>query len=563
MLRSLHIENIAVIRRADLELGHGFSVLTGETGAGKSMLIDGINLLLGNRVSRELIRSGEEEARVSAVFEELPPKVIERLSEMGFSCPDGTLMLCRTLRADGKSRTTLDGQTITQTVQREIARMLISIHGQNDNQKLVQKGAYLELLDAYAHTEPQMETYRHAYLRWKETAKKLQEFSRDESEKLRLREMLQYQIADIDALRLKENEEEALLRERDRLSNLEKINRQIGICCRALRNGEKGDAYALVRRAQNALHALGGLIPDTEVLAERLDAVAAEIEDISALAEGYADDDREDPTERIDRIEGRLDAISKLKRKYGNSIAEILQFRSRAAERLSRMEDADETAAKLEQELAANRQETIAAAEVLSDARRDAAGRIAGDVIDTLQYLDMPKIRFEIRVSRTEPGETGADNAEFLIAVNPGEPLLPLEKTASGGELSRIMLALRSVLNDRDGVDTVIFDEIDTGISGKTSRKVGIKLHASAGEGQVLCVTHSAQIASLADTHYLIRKTEHDGRAETEIRMLDGEERVSEIARILGGIRVTDAARDAAREMIEEYRTEPSTGELL
>ena len=227
------------------------------------------------------------------------------------------------------------------------------------------------------------------------------------------------------------------------------------------------------------------------------------------------------------------------------------------------MEDADETAAKLEQELAANRQETIAAAEVLSDARRDAAGRIAGDVIDTLQYLDMPKIRFEIRVSRTEPGETGADNAEFLIAVNPGEPLLPLEKTASGGELSRIMLALRSVLNDRDGVDTVIFDEIDTGISGKTSRKVGIKLHASAGEGQVLCVTHSAQIASLADTHYLIRKTEHDGRAETEIRMLDGEERVSEIARILGGIRVTDAARDAAREMIEEYRTEPSTGELL
>lgn len=562
MLRSLHIENIAVIRRADLELERGFSVLTGETGAGKSMLIDGINLLLGNRVSRELIRSGEEEARVSAVFESLSDRTLQKLSEMGFSCPDGTLMLCRTLRADGKGRTTLDGQTITQTVQREIARMLVSIHGQNDNQKLMQKGAYLELLDAYAHTETQMAEYRNAYRQWKETGKKLQEISRDEAEKLRLREMLQYQIADIDALRLKEGEETALRTERDRLSNLEKINHQIGICCRALRNGEKSDAYALVRRAQNALNGLGALIPEADALVERLDAVASEIEDISALAEGYADDDREDPTERIDRIEGRLDAIAKLKRKYGNGIPEILAFRNRAAERLALMEDADETAARLEQQLKTDLKNAKTAAERLSEARRKAAEQITGAVIDALRYLDMPKMRFEIRLQTADLTETGADSAEFLIAVNPGEPLLPLEKTASGGELSRIMLALRSVLNDRDGVDTVIFDEVDTGISGKTSRKVGIKLHESAEKSQVLCVTHSAQIASLADTHYLIRKNERDGRAETEIRKLDGEERVEEIARILGGIRVTDAARDAAREMIEEYRTKNAESAL-
>ena len=555
MLTSLHIENIAVIRRADLDLAKGFSALTGETGAGKSMIVDSINLLLGNRFSREIIRSGETYATVSAVFEELSDLAVEHICEMGFEVEDASIMLSRTIGADGRSQTRLNGRVITQTMQREIVGLLISIQGQADSQSLLQKGKHRELLDAYATSKDAITDYRIAFEELKKCRKEMQELSQDSAEKLRLCEMLKYQIEDIDAMKLKGGEEETLLKERDRLSNLERINKQTGMICRLLCDSEKGNAYDVIRRAETVLLSLSGLVDDADTLSERLSFAASEIQDVAETVRAYMDGDREDPTARIDRIEGRLEGIAKLKRKYGADIATVLTFRADAAARLDALEMSDEHLAELQKQVDKLTKTAEQKAAILRQKRKEAAKEIVKQVTESLAFLDMPKVCFEISINPCELCEHGGDDIEFLIATNPGEPLLPLSKIASGGELSRIMLALRSVLNDHDGVDTVIFDEIDTGVSGKTSRKIGIKLKETAKTGtQVLCVTHSAQIASLADNHYRITKRERDGRAETDVQLLNSGERVDEIARILGSIEPTEAQRNAAREMIEEYK---------
>ncbi len=555
MLTSLHIENIAVIRRADLDIEKGFSALTGETGAGKSMIVDSINLLLGNRATREIIRSGEEKAVVSAVFEELSDATVAHICEMGFDVEDASVMISRTITTDGRSQTRLNGRVITQAMQKEIARLLISIQGQADSQNLLQKSRHRELLDAYGTSKNALIDYQVAFEELKKCSKEMEALSQDSAEKLRLCEMLKYQIEDIDSLKLKDGEEEVLLRERDRLSNIERINKQTGMICRLLRDSEKGNAYDVIRRAETVLSSLTGLVDDTDALCTRLSFAASEIEDVVETVRSYMDDDREDPTARIDRIEGRLEEIAKLKRKYGNDITAILAFRADAAARLEALETSDERLAKLQKQVETLTKIAQKHATILHQKREEAAKEIVGQVTESLTFLDMPKVRFEIAINPTELCEHGGDDIEFLIATNPGEPLLPLSKIASGGELSRIMLALRSVLNDHDGVDTVIFDEIDTGVSGKTSRKIGIKLKETAKDGtQVLCVTHSAQIASLSDNHYRITKHERDGRAETDVQLLNPDERVDEIARILGSIEPTEAQRNAAREMIEEYK---------
>lgn len=554
MLRSLHIENIAVISRVDLELSDGFSVLTGETGAGKSIILDSLNLLLGNRIPKDLIRTGETKASVSALFEELSPRVCEAIAEMGFSAEDGTLMLHRELSADGRSRTRINGQAVTQGVQREIARMLISIHGQADSQRLLQKSTHRELLDTYGHPDAEKADYAKAYSAWKDAARRLARVSGDGAEKLRRREMLQFQIADIDSHKLKADEEELLEKERDRLLYAERINKQATLVHRALRGAEKGSARDLLARSENALRSLSGIVEDVDLLSDRLAAARSEIEDVAELVLNYVDSDASDPTARIDRIEGRLESISKLKRKYGESISEILAFRDRAQAELDGLELSDEERIALEGEAARLLSDAEEKARVLSLYRKKTAEEICERVMDALRFLDMPKVRFAVQIEPCALSEDGADDVEFLFSANPGEPLLPMIRIASGGELSRMMLALRSVINDHDGAATVIFDEIDTGVSGKTSRKIGIKLKESARGAQVLCVTHSAQIASLADAHFRISKDERDGRAHTRVTLLEGEECVEELARILGGIEVTEAQRQAARDMIAEYR---------
>ena len=555
MLRSLHIGNVAVIRQADIDFTEGLCVLTGETGAGKSLLIDSLNALTGGRVSRDLIRAGEENAMISALFDGLDEPTRAALSELGVELPEDEdgILLQRTLSRDGKSVARIGGRAVTQSLLREVGALLVNIHGQSDNQKLMQKAAHLSLLDAYAGDSAALAEYRSVYAAWRQVSGQLADLRQDEGQRLRTREMLEYQIADIDAAHLKPGEEDKLTARRDRLQHQEKIDRQLRLAARALRDGEKATATGLLDRAATALASLTGILPEAEELAARAESLRLEAEDIADRTRALTDGDAVDATAELDRLEGRLDTIQRLGRKYGAGVDAILAFRADAAERLAGLDTADDRIAACEEQKKRLREQLDGLSAVLTRMRTAAAQELAGQVAESLAFLDMPRVRFEVSLRRLDkPGADGADDAEFCIATNPGEPVQPMIRIASGGELSRIMLALRSVLNEKYGVGVSIYDEIDTGISGRTARKVGIKLRRIARCGQVICVTHSAQIASLADAQFRIEKHEVDGRAETSVRCLEPEERVDEIARILGGLDLTDSQRAAARELIAE-----------
>lgn len=555
MLESLHIENIAVIKSVDIDFSQGLCVLTGETGAGKSLLIDSVSFLTGGRVSRDLIRAGEDRALVSALFSPPEGELAEALSELGIDLPEGDdLLLQRVLTRDGRSTARINGRAVTQSILREAGELLINIHGQSDNQKLMQASAHRALLDDYAQDGDELEGYRGVYGEWKAVRDEISGLRRDVAERIRLREMLEFQIKDIDAAKLKAGEEERLTERRDKLLHLEKINRQVNLACRALCDGEKATVTALCDRAEAALSSIAGIIPECDGLMERIAAIRADAEDIAERVREFADEDVGDPTAELDKLEGRLDTISRLGRKYGDGVEAILQFREEAAARLTVIDTADERIEELEQEEEELRRRLADRASELTEIRRSAAKALSRAVQEALTFLDMPKVRFEVAVKATEFGAFGRDEVEFLLSANPGEPVGPMVRIASGGELSRIMLAIRSVLNERYGVPTAIYDEVDTGISGRTARKVGIKLATIARGSQVVCVTHSAQIASLADAHYVIEKKETvsggETRAETGVRRIDEADRVEEIARILGGLDITDAQRAAARELI-------------
>ncbi len=558
MLRTLHIENIAVIKCVDIAFDAGLTVLTGETGAGKSILIDSVGLLLGGKFSREIIRTGETTASVSAVFDHLSEETVETLFDLGYAPDeDGCLLLRRVLHADGKSSLRLGGQPITATLAREIGRYLLNIHGQNDNQRLLQKSTHLRLLDAMGDYGKEKTAYTVAYEKLCAVDAELAMLGQSDAEKLRLSEMLTYQIKDIEAVKLKAGEIESLERERDRLKNIEKIEKHVKFAATVLDSREKSASVAyLLGRGSSSLRQIADVIPEANEMAERLDDMMYRVRDMAEEVRAWSDDDVGDPTARLDAIESRLDVISRLQRKYGKTEEEILAFLDRAKTELEGLDTQGERMAALEQQRKALRQECRLLADALTTCRRAVADEITERIRSELAYLDMPKVRFAVSIQKTADFcATGCDDVEFLIATNPGEPLLPMIKIASGGELSRLMLALKTVLNDRDGVGCVVFDEVDTGISGKTSRKVGIRLCQMGRDVQVVCITHAAQIASLADTHLLIEKNEIDGRMETSIRALDDESRVDEIARILGGIEVTETQRTAAREMIAERKS--------
>ena len=432
--------------------------------------------------------------------------------------------------------------------------MLFNIHGQNDNQQLLDSKNHVRLLDTFASLGEAVASYGEIYRAILRKRAEIESLERDAREQYRMRETLKYQISDIDAGKLKRGEEEALSELVRKLRNAEKISKSASLVEKALRGGEKGmGAMYLTERAASALDAISDSIPEAAALASRLRDVYYEIEDVAESAADLIDLGGEDPSARLDRAEGRLAAIEKLKRKYGSTVEEILEYRADAAERLSLIENAGERREDMENELSELCRRASAACAEITESRRRASAELRRRVTETLAFLDMPKVRFDVSVRPSSDFNAfGRDEVEFLISTNPGEPLLPMAKIASGGELARIMLSLKNVLNESDGIRTVIFDEIDTGISGKTSRKVGIKLLEIGRTAQVLCVTHSAQIASLADSHLYISKKEVDGRMETGLCELSPDERVGEIARILGGIEITEAQREAAREMIAE-----------
>jgi len=553
MLQSLHIENIAVIKSLDIDFEYGFSVLSGETGAGKSIIIDSINMLSGNRVSRELIRTGEEKAFVGAVFTDLGDEVKKLLEEYGFQSDD-SIMLQRTLSKDGKSIVKLNGRTVTQSIQKDICRLLINIHGQNDNQRLMSKSSQLEILDSFAENGELLDEYTDLYKQLTEAKSRLDELNSSRAEKMRMRDIYAFQLEEINSAKLKKGEEDTLESERIRLGSIEKISEKVNLVYRALYAGEKGSAVYLLERSAAALDKISDVLPEVKELSSRLIDYRYEIEDIALSVRDYASD-AENPTEQLNKIESRLDAINKLKRKYGNSVEEILEFRDKTAKMLDEIDNADDIKKDISNEIKRLGKIAVGLSEKIHERRASAAKKITEGVMKNLEFLDMPKVRFEVSVkSQTKLKHGGADDVEFLIATNAGEPLMPLEKIASGGELSRIMLSLKCVLSDKDGVGTVIYDEVDAGISGKTSRKVGIKLKEISRVMQIISVTHSAQIASLSDNHYLISKHDVDGRTESNVTLLDENGRVGEIARILGGINVTESQMIAAREMIEEGR---------
>ena len=551
MLEVLHIENIAVVKKIDIELSAGMTVLTGETGAGKSIIIDSLNLISGARADKELIRSGESRAEVSALFSNLDNSTLEKITELGFDCEDGSILISRAFTATS-STARLNGAPITLAMLKRVSALLFGIHGQNDNALLSEPKNHLSILDTYANNKPLLEKYFEKYQRVAELRKRLQTLSDDLREQARLSEVLRFQINDIESVRLKAGEEEELEALVSRLRGLEKINKSCALVTRALEGGKGMGAIYLVDRAAAALDSVSDAISEADALSARLNEVKYELEDIAASVASLCEVDG-DPTVLLDKAEARLDAILKLKRKYGSTVEEIIQFRDSAREKLSFIENADDIRVDIENELKEAEGEARIAAGELTESRRRAAHGLTRRVCESLAFLDMPKVKFEASLEPLEDfSKTGCDYVEFLISANAGEPLLPMAKIASGGELARIMLSLKNEINECDGIDTVVFDEIDTGISGKTSRKVGMKLKEIGGSAQVICVTHSAQIASLAHNHLFVSKSESEGRTESAVRTLNESERVEEIARILGGIEITRVQREAAEELLRD-----------
>ncbi len=557
MLQSLHIENVAVIRRIDIDFSEGFSVLSGETGAGKSILIDSIGFLLGRRTIRELLRSGTDRAVVSALFS-VAPSLSSALALLGVEADDGgELLIERTLNAEGRTTARINGRPVNLALLRGVGELLVNIHGQSDTHTLTEKGNQLAILDAYALNDEVLSEYRRAFAEYSRLRNEIRELTTAEAERLREAEMLRYQIADIDGYSLRPGEEEKLAEKRKRLKSIERISKQSSFAYRALRAGEKANVLYILERTIAAVGSLSDVIPEANELVGELEDCRSRIEDVAERVRAFTEEDEADAAKLLNAVENRLAAIEKLGRKYGGSVENILAFSETAKERLSLLENSDARLAELSALAETALAEVKACAAVLTEARKREGAQLSERVLSVLAFLDMPKVRFEVAVEpRTEGDEIytrdGGDDVTFRIATNPGEPLQPLSSIASGGELARIMLAIKSVITDRDGIGTVIYDEIDSGVSGKTARKLGIELLRSAGGAQVFCVTHSAQIASLADDHFLIRKTEKDGRAETDVVLLDEDGRITELSRILGGIEVTDAQRRAAFELYTE-----------
>ncbi len=561
MLQNLHIENIAVIKSANIDFTGGFTVLTGETGAGKSIIIDSINLILGAKPQRDLIRSGEDTARVSALFSELSPSAVEQLTELGLGPDeDGMLLLSRAVNVAGKSTARANGRAVPISLMREAAKLLVAIHGQHDNMTLLDPERHIYYLDEFASLDGELTDYRRDFDRYLELNRRIGELSRGEREKTQRLEFLKFQIDEIESAKLKPDEEEQLLKKRAKLQNSERVNQLAHSVYAALYQNEKGTAALdKLRRSVRALDALAAVIPEAAELSGRLEGLTYEVEDIALSAEAFADDSDGDVTAQLDKIEGRLDELSKLERKYGDTPVEILAYLKKIRDEVDNIELSGERLSEAVRE----RDELVpllaAKAYELSEKRREAAVRLEERITEELKYLDMNGVVFEVGIETSDADKPeftarGVDRVEFMIATNKGEPTRPLARIASGGELSRIMLALKSVLSDRDSLGTLIFDEVDTGVSGKTSQKIGIKLRELAKKraSQVLCVTHSAQIASLADNHYLIAKHESGGRVSTDVSPLDEEGRVHEVARIMGGINITENLQNTAREMISE-----------
>lgn len=563
MLSQLHIENVAVIEKADLDLDSGLNVLTGETGAGKSILIDSINLALGERVSREIVRTGEQAAHVAALFTDVSQQAKDKLAELGYECDeDGSLLITRDISADGRGNCRITGRPATVSIVREIGRLLVNIHGQHENQALFSPDKHLYYLDRYAGLEALTTQYHARYAEMKKIERALSRIETDESVKARRTDLLRYQIDEIRSAALKPGEEEDLRSQKAHILNAEKITEALQNAYASLDGGESDAAGAqeLVSAASANLDGIVEYYPELGELAGRLSSLSLELDDCVSELRTYAGE-TEYGEGNIDDIEQRLDTIYRLKMKYGGSIEAALDFLANAESELESIETSDETARKLGTELEASMARAKESAAALTEKRTAAAREMQRKIMDELRFLEMPGVQFQVDIRPLASlGPEGDDGVEFLISANPGSPLRPIARIASGGEISRIMLAVKTVLADHDDIDTLIFDEIDTGVSGRAAQKIGMKLRQVAQNRQVLCVTHLAQIASQAERHILIEKTVEKGNTFTRLRILDYSGRKQELARIIGGVDITPITLETAAEMLETagYRCPPA-----
>ena len=551
MLCQLYIENLAVIEKAAIDFSSGLTVFTGETGAGKSIVIDAINACLGQRVGRETVRTGAKKALVIASFSDIPEKVSELLRENGYPDEEDTLVIQREISADGGSTARICGRPATIGLLREIGQYLLNIHGQHDNQILLSAERHLSIIDAFGGLEPMAEAYRAEFEKLRGLLRKMKLLSVGEDEKRRRVELLTYEIEEIEKAKLSPRLEELLTEKSRRMRESAKAAEALGEACRALEGEEDmPGACDLLSDAAGALEKLKEF-QDFAPRAEALENLRLELSEIaSGLSESLQSIEYD--RSEADAVERRLRQITRLKSRYGGSVEEVLAHCKKAKDELESISSQKENLAAVTKEARAQKEKTAALASELTEARIDAAVRFAHTIEEEARSLEMPNLRVETSFAPCKLCSIGNHSAELLLSANLGEPPRPIAKIASGGELSRIMLAIKSALADKDNIGTLIFDEIDTGVSGKAAQKIGRKLQKIASHRQVICVTHSAQIAALADQQLLIRKLTSDGRTYTEVLPLEGEERVREVARIFSTDHVTDLMLRTARSMLEE-----------
>lgn len=553
MLISIYIENIALIKKLSLEPDYGFCAFTGETGAGKSIIIDSLGLLCGARSDKDIIRTGEEEACVEGIFS-LNEQAVKFLAEYDIEPEeDGTVTVLRKLSRDGRSVAKVNGRSIPLSRLKAVMSQLISIHGQQDTQAFADNGRQLQMLDSFAKNEALLTAYSEKYEKFRSIEQRLDSLNEDEREREFRLDMLKYRVNELRSADVKVGEKEELESERLRLANSERIVSNASEAYVTL-YARDGSAIESVDNAINATSSLLGIIPEADELVSRLENAKYELIDIADTVKSYTDTDGENVQMRLDDVEARLELIKKLERKYRVNADEFQDLLSDWLAELEASENTEEEKERLTKELSVAKKELKASAALLSDSRKKAAELLCSRVTDELNELDMPGVTFTVDLKETEFSENGNDFAEFLISANKGEIPKPMSKIASGGELSRIMLCLKCVFADTESIGTLIFDEIDTGVSGRTSEKIGIRLkNATDGKKtQIICVTHSAILASRADAHYKISKKETDGRVITNVEKLDRTGRRDELARIMGGVNITETVLKAAEEMLDK-----------
>lgn len=550
MLSNLYIENIAVIEKTSIDFKKGLNVMTGETGAGKSIVIDSINAVLGNRTSKELIRTGASSAFVSAEFTNLSEKAIAVIDEAGFELEDGELLIQREISTTGKNKCRINGRPATVSTLKEIGVQLINIHGQHESYELMSPELHISYIDKLAGLESEIEAYQEVYKKYKKLSAELKKATVDESERERKIDLLKYQIDELEDADLRDGEYEELNEQKAVLQNSEKIIEAI-MSSRALMNGDEESSGVLenLQEINSQLSDISEYMSEVEPINSRIESAIYELEDCLSELTGLTDLVDTDGGS-LDSIEERLDLIYTLGKKYGSTIKEMLDFLDKAKKEFNALVMYDENREALIKECDKAYKEAEKLAKVLSEKRKATSSEFADKVCEEMAFLDMPNVKLVVVQEKCELNSLGCDNIEFLISTNPGEPPKPISKIASGGELSRMMLAVKNVLSDKDDIDTLIFDEVDTGISGSAAQKVGLKLREVSKSRQVLCVTHLAQIATMGNSHFKISKSVRDEKTFTKVEELDHEGRKQELARIIGGTEMTKASLDYAEEML-------------